>query len=412
MIIAAGAAEPQVLIELGIVVLLVAVLARVADRLEISPIPFYLLAGLALGEGGLYPLDLSQDFIELGASIGVVLLLLTLGLEYTADELTSNLRAGTAGALVDLVANALPGAAAGFLLGWGLEGILLLGGITYISSSGIVSKLLTDLGRLGNRETPAILSILVFEDLVMAVYLPIVAVVLAGSALVSGLISVAVALTVVVVVLFAALRHGHRFSRWVTSDSDEVLLLTVLGVTLLVAGLAEDVQVSAAVGAFLVGIALSGPVSVRAGELIGPVRDLFATIFFVFFSLQVDPADLPGVIGVAAALAVVTAATKAASTWWAVRRAGVRRAGRIRAATVMLARGEFSIILAGLGVAAGVDTQLGPIAAAYVLILATAGPILTRFADQLAGLPSRRERRRRRRGDQADGTGPAPSTAQ
>ena len=392
MLVAAASGQPEVLIELGLVVMLVAVLARVATRLEISPIPLYLLAGLALGDGGLLPVDLSEDFIELGASIGVVLLLLTLGLEYTAEELTSNLRTGVRPALVDLVANAAPGAIAGVLLGWGFEGALLLAGITYVSSSGIVSKLLTDLGRLGNRETPAVLSLLVFEDLAMAVYLPVVAVVLAGGALLSGLVSVSVALGLVAVVLVAALKHGDRFSRWVTSDSDEVVLLTVLGVTLVVAGVAEQVQVSAAVGAFLVGIALSDPVSVKASELIEPLRDLFAAIFFIFFSLQIDPSDLPGALAVAAALAVVTAATKVASTWWAAKRAGVGAAGRLRAATVMVARGEFSIILAGLGVAAGVDAELGPVAAAYVLLLASIGPIATRFSDQLSAMAAARRR--------------------
>lgn len=380
MIVAAsGAADPAALIELGGIIVVLAVLARVADRFELSPIPLYLLAGLAVGEGGLVPLDVSEDFIALGAELGVILLLLTLGLEYTATELTRNLRSGTPAALADLVANAAPGAVAGLLLGWGPEGALLLAGITYISSSGIVSKLLSDLGRLGNRETPTVLSLLVFEDLVMAAYLPVVAVVLAGGALLTGLVELGVALITVAVVLLLALRQGPRMSRWVASESDEVVLLTVFGVTLVVAGLAQDLQVSAAVGAFLVGIALSGPVSVRAGELVKPLRDLFAALFFLFFSLQIDVADLPEALPAAIALAVVTALTKVASTWWATRRAGVGRAGRLRAATVMVSRGEFSIILAGLGVAAGVDQGLGPTAAAYVLILGTAGPLLTRF---------------------------------
>lgn len=376
---ASGAADAAALIELGGIIVVLAVLARVADRFELSPIPLYLLAGLAVGEGGLVPLDVSEDFIALGAELGVILLLLTLGLEYTAAELTRNLRSGTPAALADLVANAAPGAVAGLLLGWGPEGALLLAGITYISSSGIVSKLLSDLGRLGNRETPTVLSLLVFEDLVMAAYLPVVAVVLAGGALLTGLVELGVALLTVAVVLLLALRQGPRMSRWVASESDEVVLLTVFGVTLVVAGLAQDLQVSAAVGAFLVGIALSGPVSVRAGELVQPLRDLFAALFFLFFSLQIDVADLPEALPAAIALAVATGLTKVASTWWATRRAGVGRAGRLRAATVMVSRGEFSIILAGLGVAAGVDQGLGPTAAAYVLILATGGPLLTRF---------------------------------
>jgi monovalent cation:H+ antiporter-2, CPA2 family len=387
VILAAASADvARVFIELGVVVLGLAGLARISHRLGISPIPFYLLAGLAFGTGGVGTVDLSEDFIGLGAEIGVVLLLLTLGLEYTADELGTGLRTGFASGTFDLVANLLPGVAAGLMLGWDLRAAILLGGVTYISSSGVIAKVLNDLGRMGNRETPSVLSILVMEDLVMAVYLPIVAVLLAGGALLAGAVSVAIALGTVAVVLFVALRHGETISRLLTSHSDEVLLLSILGLTLLVAGVAQQLQVSAAVGAFLVGIAVGGPVSVRATELIGPLRDLFAATFFLFFGLQIDPAELVPVAGAALALAVVTAGTKVATGWWASKRAGIARPGRIRAGTALIARGEFSIVIAGLGVAAGIEPALGALAAAYVLLLAIAGPLITRFADDIARL--------------------------
>ena len=167
-------------IELGLIVLGLAVLARLSDRLGVSPIPAYLVAGLLFGDGGIATPELSGDFLQLAAEIGVVLLLLTLGLEYTPDELRDGLRRNGRAGVVDVVLNALPGAAAALLLGWGLKEAVLLAGITYISSSGVISKVLTDLGRLGNRETPAILSVLVLEDLAMTVYLPVAAVVIAG----------------------------------------------------------------------------------------------------------------------------------------------------------------------------------------------------------------------------------------
>ena len=368
-------------VELGAVFVGLAFLARVAHRFGFSPIPLYLLAGLAFGKGGLLPLDVSEEFSAVGAEIGVVLLLFMLGLEYTAEELTTSLRSGALSGLLDFVANFTPGWLLGMVLGWDQPAAVLLGGVTYISSSGVIAKVLTDLDRLGNRETPAILSLLVIEDLVMAVYLPLVAVLLLGGS--GGLAAVGVALVTVVVVLVIALRFGDAISRVIASRSSEALLLTVFGLILLVAGTAQSLQVSSAVGAFLVGIALSGDVAERAHQLLSPLRDLFAATFFVFFALQVDPGSIPPVIGTAAALAAVTAATKAATGWWAAARMRVRIRGRVRAGATLVARGEFSIVIAGLGVTAGIEPQLGPLAAAYVLILATLGPLAARAADPL-----------------------------
>ncbi len=272
------------------------------------------------------------------------------------------------------------------VLGWGPLAALLLAGVTYMTSSGIVAKVLSDLGRLGNRETPTVLSILVIEDLVMAFYLPLVAVLLAGAAFLAGAVSVALAIGAALVALLVAVRFGHVLSRAVFHDSDEVLLLTVVGSVLLVAGAAEAIRVSAAVGAFLLGIALSGQVARRANELVMPLRDLFAAVFFVFFGLSIDVDALPAAAPVALALAAVTAATKIATGSWAARRAGIGARGRVRAGMALVARGEFSIVIAGLGVAAGAEQDLGPLAAAYVLTLALAGPLLTRVADRAASL--------------------------
>jgi CPA2 family monovalent cation:H+ antiporter-2 len=383
-VLAAGAIEPLVFVELGAIVLALAVLARLAERLGLSPIPLYLAAGLFFGEGSALGLQLSEDFLSLTAQIGVVLLLLTLGLEYTAEELQSTLRRGARDGVVDLVVNAVPGVLAGLALGWGTHETLLLAGITAISSSGVVAKVLADLGRLGNRETPTVLSILVLEDLAMAAYLPIVGVVLAGRSLPAAALSVVVALAVIATALLFALRRGHWVNRALAARSDEALLLGLLGLTLLVGGVAEEAGVSAAVGAFLVGIAVSGPVQHRASALVQPLRDLFAAIFFVSFSLRIDPGDLPPVAIAAIGLAVASAATKVATGWYSARRTGVGARGRMRAGTVLVARGEFSIVIAELGVTAGLDSQLSSLAAAFVLLLASGGPILTRAADRLA----------------------------
>lgn len=370
-----------VFLELGLLLLGLAVVGHLALRLRLSPIPFYLLGGLAFGEGGLLALDAPDQFVEIGAEIGVLLLLLMLGLEYTADELTSNLRRHAPSGLVDLVLNAVPGFVTGLLLGWSWPAALALAGVTYISSSGITAKLLGDLRRLGNRETPAVLSVLVIEDLAMAVYLPVLGTVLAGVGVLVGGLTVGVALLSVCGILLVSLRFGGHISRLLHSGDKENFLLRLLGVTLLVAGVAQQAQVSAAVGAFLVGVALSGEVATSARVVLTPLRDLFAAVFFVFFGLQTDPSEIPPVLLVALGLALVTTITKIATGWYAAGRAGAAGRGRLRAGTVLVARGEFSIVIAGLAVTGGADAQLGPLAAAYVMLLAVAGPLLTRAAE-------------------------------
>ncbi|MFE4830575.1 cation:proton antiporter [Streptomyces sp. NPDC056672] len=370
------------LIELGSVILVLGILGRLAGRVGFSAIPLYLLAGLAFGHGGLLPLNASEEFIATGAEIGVILLLLLLGLEYSASELVSNLKTQYPSGIVDFVLNAVPGALAALVLGWGPVAAVALAGVTWISSSGVIAKVLGDLGRLGNRETPVILGVLVIEDLAMAVYLPLLTALLAGLSLASGSLTLLISLGTVGAVLYLALRHGRLISRAVSSDNPEMLLLVVLGLTVLVAGVAQELQVSAAVGAFLVGIALSGEVAEGAHNLLAPLRDLFAAVFFVFFGLNTDPAAIPPVLVPALILATVTTLTKIGTGWYAAKRAGVRTAGRWRTGGTLVARGEFSIVIAGLAV--GVEPRIGPLATAYVLILVILGPPAARWTEPLA----------------------------
>ena len=369
------------LIEVGALLFALGMLGRLGRRLGLSPIPLYLLAGLAFGHGGLVPLSASEEFIEIGAEIGVILLLAMLGLEYSAKELVGNLRSAAPAGVIDALLNALPGAGLALLLGWGFQAALVLAGITWVSSSGVIAKVLGDLGRLGNRETPVILSVLVIEDLAMAFYLPLVTAVLAGVGLAGGAKALSVAVFTVVAVLVVAIRYGHAISNLISVKDAEALLLSVLGLTLFVAGVAAELKVSAAVGAFLVGIALSGPVAHHATQILSPLRDLFAAVFFVFFGLSTDPAAMPPVLLPALGLAVLTMLTKVLTGGLAARGAGIALPGQVRAGLALMPRGEFSIVIAGLAVASGVEPELAPLATAYVLITVVTGPMLARLTD-------------------------------
>lgn len=383
MVLAAGGPS-ALLLQLGAIFLALGILSRFAGRLGLSAVPLFLLVGLTIGTGGVHEATDAGVFFATAAPIGVVLLLLFLGLEYTPQELLAAIRAHGPAGLFDLVANVAPGATLGLVLGWGALGALVLGGVTYISSSGIIAKALDDLGRTGNRETPTILTILVIEDLVMAVYLPLLAGFAIGGSASRTTVTIIGALAAAGFALIFALRFSERTSKLLQHLDSEPLLLSVLGVTFLVAGAAESVQISSAVGAFLVGIAITGKTRWRTEELLLPLRDVFGAAFFVYFAYQIDPADLPEALPMALGLATVSAGTKLATGWWSAGRAGIGPKGRMRAGTMLVTRGEFSIVIAEIGVLASLDDRLAPLAATYVLLMAIGGPILTRFSDEIS----------------------------
>ena len=158
------------------------VLGRLADRWGLSPIPLYLLAGLAFGAGGLVTLDAPDGFFDAGSEIGVVLLLLLLGLEYSASRAASPSSVSRRRSACSTSCSTACQEPSSRSRSAGVRSARWrCSASPAVSSSGIVAKVLTDLGRLGNRETPACSAILVLEDLAMAVYLPILTAVLASS---------------------------------------------------------------------------------------------------------------------------------------------------------------------------------------------------------------------------------------
>lgn len=366
------------LLELGAVILGLAVLARTAARFDLPTVPLYLIAGLAFGEGGILPLVTTGEFVEIGAEVGLILVLFVLGLEHSAKDLLATARvSGPAGA-VDLVMNVTPGVVAALLLGWGPLAAAFLGGITYVSSSGVAAKLLEHAGPHARGAGRFVVTIAVIEDLVMAIYLPVLAALLIGGGAGVSLAAAAVAIIAVALLLTLALRVEVGLSQVLFSRSDEALLLSILGFAFLVAGVAEVARFSAAVGALLAGIMLSGPAARSAQTLVRPLRDLFAAIFFAFIGLSIDPSTIPPVLGIAVLLGLVTSATKYATGWWAARRLGseVRARGVVGAA--LIPRGEFSIAIAGLATAVSIEDDLGSVTVAYVILTVVIGSVVTK----------------------------------
>jgi CPA2 family monovalent cation:H+ antiporter-2 len=366
------------LAEIGIMLLALGILASVAVRLTISVVPMYLGVGLALGNGGIAPLNFSEEFLAIGAQLGAILLLLMLGLEHSGPNLVEGVRERKSTGLIDIAVNGIPGAIAGLLLGWGPVGALALGGITYVSSSGIAAQMMREFGWNRSEVSRRVTTVLVIEDLALAPFLPLLSTLIAGLGVVAGVISVGVALAVTAVALVISLKGQDAFGRILNTSSQGALLLTVFGIALAVAGFSEMVGFSSAVAAFLVGLILTGEVAEAVRRRLSPLRDLFAAIFFVFFGLGVNPADIPPVLPLAAALAALGIAGKMFVGWFIARGMSDPLAWK-RAGAFLVPRGEFSILIAALAASTVFGPYLQALTMAYVLITSIAASLLLRF---------------------------------
>ena len=367
-----------VLGEIGSVLIALGIAAFFASRLKFSAVPIFLCAGLFFGNGGIVELNLSDDFLNLGAQIGAILLLLLLGLEYSAGELVETVKARKSLGFVDVIVNGAPGALFGFLMGWGLVGALVLGGITFVSSSGIAAQLIKDGSLTGLHSTKRAISVLVIEDLFLAVYLPILSAIIASVALVTGLISISIALLIAGGALLLAARGLHIPHAPNIMGDSATLLLTVFGAALLASGLATYIGFSGAVAAFLVGLILTGDVAIVARVRLAPLRDLFAAIFFLFFGLQTDPRDIPSVLVPALLLTVIGVGSKWLTAWWAMKDEAEER-GVMRVAAILIPRGEFSIVIAGLAASATFGKDLQSLTITYVILTTVIASLLIRF---------------------------------
>ncbi len=372
-----------VLGELGSVLLGLGIAAYIASRIRLSVVPIFLLAGLFFGNGGIVALDLSDEFLDLGAQWGAILLLLLLGLEYSAQELFESVKKRKSLGAVDLVVNFLPGAALGFILGWGFLGALTLGGITYVSSSGIASQFIKD-SRLESREsTRRAVGVLVIEDLFLAPYLPVLSALLASLGVATGLISISIALIVTGIALLIGARGFHIPHAPLVMGDSATLLLTVFGSALLASGVATYFGFSGAVAAFLVGLLLTGDVAIVARVRLAPLRDLFSAIFFLFFGLSVDPADIPSVLVPASVLALIGVFTKWVTAWWAVR--DLQEDNAIwRTAVLLIPRGEFSMVIAGLAATSLFAVELQALTLTYVILTTLFASIIMRTVNSKA----------------------------
>jgi CPA2 family monovalent cation:H+ antiporter-2 len=383
----------EALVAVGGAFLAAGLLARLGRRVGLPTIPFFMAAGILFGPNtpGVVLVEHPEE-LELLASLGLVLLLFHLGLEFSLDDLGRGGRRLLAAGAVYLLLNVGLGFAFGLALGWGTAEALVVAGAVGISSSAITTKLLVELRRLANPESRLILGVIVVEDLFLALYLAVLQPVLGDAQGAGAVLAEFGKAFGFLLALAAVARFGARqVGRLVDAADDELLTVCFIGLAILGAGVAEELGVSAAIGAFMIGLILAeSAASERISELVLPLRDAFAALFFFAFGLTIDPGDA-GTVAVPVALAVLlTLVLNVAAGVLAARMNGFGRHQAAAIGLTILGRGEFSLILATLAAAAGLDERIGPFVALYVLVLAVAGPLLASRSTALARfLPAR-----------------------
>jgi CPA2 family monovalent cation:H+ antiporter-2 len=377
------------LIGVGGVLLAAGLLARGGRRLRLPTVPFFMAAGVLLGPYSPGPTLVEHpESLELMAALGLIFLLFSIGVEFPAKQvLSSGWRLfASGGAYIAL--NIGGGLILGFTLGWGTPEAFVIAGAVGISSSAIVTKLLIELRRLANAETPTILGIIVLEDLFLAFYLAVLQPLLGGTESVGAIVAEFSLSFGFILGLIAFARFGARSIGIVLgSDEDELLTVLFVGLAVLVAGLAAGLGVSDAIGALMIGLVVSRThLKDRIERLVMPLRDAFAALFFVMFGLSIDIGTLGGVVVpvlIAGALTLVLNLIAGVVTG---RLLGFNQRGAANIGLSLLGRGEFSLILATLALSAGLDPRIGPFVALYVLMLAIISPLLASRSKEFARL--------------------------
>ncbi|WNF32776.1 cation:proton antiporter [Aeribacillus composti] len=373
--------------EVGTALVLVAIAAIIANKLKFSIIPFLIVLGMLVGPHaptiGIIDLTFveSKEIIQFLGRIGVLFLLFYLGLEFSVGKLMKSGRNIVVGGSLYVAINFVLGLLYGFIVGMPWMETLIIAGLVSVSSSAIVAKVLVDLKRTANPETELILGIILFDDIFLALFLTTMSgVLLAGSTSVLGIItSVLISVGYMLLFFFIARKGSPLLNKWLNIKSDEIFIIVIFATLFFVAGFSETLHVAEAIGALLLGLVFSETdYRDRIEHMVVPFRDFFGAIFFFSFGLSIDPSTLAGAIWLALGAAALTIAGNFVAGMISGRKAGLSHKASTNIGLTIMARGEFSIIVANLGITAGLNPILTPFTALYVLILAIVGPLLAK----------------------------------
>ena len=373
---------PTLIQDLALILLIAAVVSLLFKWLKQPVVLGYIVAGFIAGPHFIYtPSVHDSGSIDIWAQIGVIILLFTLGLEFSFKKILKMGAAPVIAALTIIFCMMFLGTSVGHLFGWKSMDCIYLGGMLAMSSTTIIYKAFQDLGVLQKKFAGVVLSVLILED-ILAIVLMVMLSTLAvshnieGEELIEGLLRLGFFLILWFVVglylIPIILRKNRKFL------NSETLLIVSLALCFVMAVVAVESGFSAAFGAFVVGSILAETVEAeRIEKLVAPVKDLFGAIFFVSVGMLVDPEVLVEYAWPIAALTLTIIVGQAFFGTFGFVLAGQPLKEAMKCGFSMSQIGEFAFIIASLGMSLGVTSHyLYPIVVAVSVVTTFTTPYM------------------------------------
>jgi CPA2 family monovalent cation:H+ antiporter-2 len=376
--------------DLGLILLVAGAVTILFKKIGQPVVLGYLIAGFLVGpEVSFFPTVQEKDAIKIWAEIGVIVLLFGLGLEFSFKKLMAVGRGASITALTEIVFMLGLGYLTGQAFGWNSMDSLFLGGILSISSTTIIIRAFDELGFRQRGFVQLVFGVLVVEDLVAILLLVLLSTIAVTKSFEGAQL------------LFSTAKLGFFLSIWFLAGiflipwflrvtrkfmNDETTLIVSLGLCLLMVTLATHAGFSAALGAFIMGSILAEtPDGERIEGILKPVRDLFAAIFFVSVGMLIELAPLKAHWGAIAVVTIVTIFGKATSTTLGALIGGQSVRTSVQSGMSLAQIGEFSFIIATLGLSLKVISDfLYPLAVAVSAITTLTTPYMIRSSDSIA----------------------------
>ena len=381
--------DPHAFLQNLAVVLCVAAVATVVFQRLHQPVVFgYLLAGMIIGPHIPIPFVADPQTVRALSELGVILLMFSLGLEFSIRKLVQVSQKAGAVALFECSIMVSVGYLMGQMLGFTRMESVFTGAITGISSTTIIVKAFQE-QKVKGRVTELVFGILIVEDLI-AIFLLTILTTIARSGAVSPtdvlLTAMRLAMFLTALIGFGILTVPRAIRAVYKIGQPETTLVASIGICFAAALLALSFGYSVALGAFIAGslVAESGH-EVEIETLVRPVRDMFAAIFFVSVGMMIDPKALTEHWGAVLALTLAVIVGKVLAVTIGAFLAGHGRRTAMKAGMSLAQIGEFSFIIASVGVASGVVRGwLYPVAIAVSAITTLTTPLLIKLSNRAA----------------------------
>lgn len=378
---------PDLIQDLGLILMAAAIITIIFKKLKQPVVLGYLIAGFLVGPHFTFlPSVKDQASISIWAEIGVIFMLFGLGLEFSFKKLKKVGKSASITASFEILFMLGAGYLVGQLLGWSKMDSLFLGGILSISSTTIIVRAFEELNLKGRGFVSLVFGVLIVEDLIAILLLVLLTSVAVTQSL-SGteLIFSALRLLFFLIIWFLLGIYLLPILLQKFRDllSDETMLIVSIGLCLMMVIIATNVGFSPALGAFVMGSILAEtPKGHRIELLILPVKDLFSAIFFVSVGMLINPRILLDQFGIIILITVITIAGKFISSLTGALLSGRNLKNSVQAGMSLAQIGEFSFIIATLGITLKVTSDfLYPIAVAVSALTTFTTPYLIKYSD-------------------------------